>query len=270
MTPTLAHPDPRRSRGRALRPLAALALALAASAGARASDPVALSRAAFDRAAAARLAGDLPGACAAFAEAVSLLPAWPLARFEHAQCLRLVTPASGWSACVDPTTTTEGCLTRRAVALEALDAAARGGIRSPAVLVEMARVHEDAGELPAARASYQAALEAFPAEVRASEGMARTAPSAAVERSDLEAWLARSPQDPAALWRLAEVCEELSDVGCAESAWLRFADRAPLRARAASLLRAFAERTGSRAAAERARRLESGRPPPRERRRKSD
>ncbi len=224
-------------------------------------DPVALARAAFDRGLEARRLGDLPTACAAFGDAVDHLPVWPLARFEHAQCLRLVTPATAWDACQSPASTaSEPCATRRTQALAALVSAGEGGIRSPAVLIETARVHEDAGDLTAARAAYAAAARTFPAEIRALEGLARTAPDLTaseptVARTDLEAWLARSPHDPAALWRLAEVCEGLGDVSCAEGAWLRFADRTTCRPRAAALLRAFAERTGSRAAAERARKL---------------
>jgi tetratricopeptide (TPR) repeat protein len=242
---------------------------------------VALARVAFDRGLAARQAGELPAACEAFREAVSILPVWPLAQFEFAQCVRLITPVASWNACMpDPrvsdapaagpvgprpfaaepvadTRCPTGALTAGDLLRSAL-AEAGSGVASPAVRIEVARLHEDAGDHRAAHAAYADAHAAFPAEIRALEGLARTAPVAAggVEaRATLEAWLARSPYDVAALWQLAEVCEALGDIPAAESAWIRFADRAVARPRAVALLAAFADRTGSRAALERARKL---------------
>jgi hypothetical protein len=267
MDPTLAHLGGPASTARILAASCVAFVALGSAAHAQAPDPVALSRAAFDRGLAARRAGDLPEACEGFREAVAHLDVWPLARFEDAQCQRLVTPACDWEACASPATDGVGaCRSRRAEALASLDAAGRGGVRSPAVLIEVARVHEDAGDPGAARASYEAASTSFPAEIRALEGLARTAGDRPDARRDLEAWLARSPHDLAALWRLAEVCEVRGDVACAEAAWLRFADRAVARPRAAALLRRFAARTGSRATLERARKLEPRRASPRRKR----
>jgi tetratricopeptide (TPR) repeat protein len=198
------------------------------------------ARKAFDEALALEQKGRIADACQAFRVAVDALPVWGLARFELGQCLRLLGEPT--DSGVD--------------ALAEIEAAERD-LQRPALYVEKGRLLEDRGRPVDAFAAYVRAIDMMPAEIRAWEGAARTAAVAAParERHYLEGWLARQAHDPAAWERLARLHEREGRLADAERAWLEVAQRSADRRRGAAALGLFAARSGSRSAAEKARRL---------------
>jgi tetratricopeptide (TPR) repeat protein len=196
--------------------------------------------------------GRFAEACAAFADAATASPLWALARFELARCVRLLGEDGG----VDPV---------------AQLAEADKDLQRPVLHIERARLHEDRGEIPQAFAAWMRALTMMPAEVRALEGAARTASRLALDeglrtqagvrtaRERLEAWVQRQPGDVAAWVRLAELEEAAGRLVEAERAFVEAANRSLDKRRGAALLGRFAVRSGSKTAADRARKIAEGR-----------
>jgi len=212
--------------------VAALVVSSAHPAAAEPGDPAAV----FESALAARDEGRLVLACRHFEQAVALAPAWPLAHYEYARCLRLIG---------DP----EGLAAHHIARAEA-------DLRRPPVFVEKGRIAEDAGDAEAALAAYDEAIALLPAEVRAQLGAARAVDPRrpdAFER--LQQFVRRHPESAAGWRKLAEAAEHAGRPEEAERA-LRQAIEVSANKRAAiAALAAFGARAGRPAAIAEARRL---------------
>lgn len=168
--------------------------------------------------------GKHAAACVAFTEAVRLTPAFGLARYELAQCLRLLGDLED-DALVHVTE-------------------AERDVKRPPIYIERGRILEDRGDLVGAAAAYKEALALLPAEVRAQAGLARVAEAAdgklALER--LQIYTQSNPQDPAGWRKLAAVAEAQKKPAIAEQALLSLVEVARNKKQAIAALHAFATR----------------------------
>jgi predicted Zn-dependent protease len=182
-----------------------------------------------------RKAGNLVGACRSFARAVELTPAWGMARLELAQCLRLTGDPNG-----DAGTHLQ---------------AAKAELQDRSVYwIEAARLLEDAAQPGEAAEAYGRSLRLFPAEVRASTGLALTGSDAtAIDR--LRALAERQPSNLRAWSRLADLAEGAGRVEEAERALRQIVSLSGDRTRAAARFGRFGERVGRPALAAEARRI---------------
>ncbi len=169
--------------------------------------------------------GKLGLACVAFAEAVRLTPAFGLARYELAQCLRLTGDIEG-DALMHITE-------------------AEKDLKRPPVYIERGRILEDRGDLDGAAAAYKEALTLLAAEVRAQQGLAHVAEGAdgklALER--LQIYTQSNPHDPAGWRKLAEIAEAQKKLPVAEQALVQLVTVAQNKKQAIAALHAFALRT---------------------------
>lgn len=172
---------------------------------ARAADPAAEALAAV-REGHALLEKRRPAeACQAFRRAAELLPAWWIPHYERARCGRLVGDSYE-------------------DLLREIQAAAAAAPQSGVVHQLTGFIHEDAGKLDEAAASYRIAVRLDP-ELRdgrlrlaALELRAKRAPEA---RTLFEEVIERWPRSVQALSGLAEACERMGDRACTERALLR-------------------------------------------------
>jgi len=169
--------------------------------------------------------GKLAAACVAFAEAVRLTPIFGLARYELAQCQRLMGDIEGDSL---------GHITE-----------AEKDMKRPPIYIERGRILEDRGDKDQAAAAYKEALTLLPAEVRAQAGLARVAEATdgktALER--LQVYTQSNPQDPAGWKKLAEIAEAQKKLPIAEAALMELVNVAKNKKQAIAALHAFATRT---------------------------
>lgn len=176
-------------------------------------------------------------ACPRFARAVELTPAFALARFELAQCLRMIGDLDGGA---------EGHL-----------AASAAGLPAAPVLVERGRLAEDRGAYPLAISAYREALVAMPAEARAIAGLARLAEGrAGLPRA--QAFVDANPFSVAGWRKLAEVAEAARRYPLAEQALVEVVKLSSNKRAAAAALGAFGQRTGRASAVAAAARVDRG------------
>lgn len=169
--------------------------------------------------------GKLGEACTLYGQAVQMTPDWPLARYELAQCLRLTGDLTGMAA-----THIQSALVEE---------------RQPLV-VEAARISEDAGLQDAAQRHYDRGRVIAPNDARALLGRIRTvtAKDARAGYTMLQVYARRSPAAEAVWRHLASVAEARNDLDEAESAWRQVLQNSGNTRSAAAALGAFAQRVG--------------------------